>query len=70
MIQAVADDEERGAPGMQLHERSEHPQSAKSTVPRQLRVRMEEAGGNARALLNLRKRISKIRVFDPACGSW
>jgi hypothetical protein len=34
-----------------------------------LRARLEEAGDNPRSLLNLRKRISKIRVFDPACGS-
>lgn len=34
-----------------------------------LRERLEEAGDNSRMLLNLRKRISRIRVFDPACGS-
>lgn len=34
-----------------------------------LRERLEEAGDNPRTLLNLRKRMSKIRVFDPACGS-
>ena len=34
-----------------------------------LRSKLEEAGGNPRTLLNLRKRIAKIRVFDPACGS-
>lgn len=34
-----------------------------------LRAQLEEAGDNARKLLNLRKRISRIRVFDPACGS-
>jgi N-6 DNA Methylase len=34
-----------------------------------LRARLEEAGDNPRMLLNLRKRMSKIRVFDPACGS-
>ena len=27
------------------------------------------SGYNARILLNLRKRMAKIRVFDPACGS-
>ena len=27
------------------------------------------ARDNPRTLLNLRKRISRIRVFDPACGS-
>jgi hypothetical protein len=34
-----------------------------------LRQQLEEADDNARMLLNLRKRMSKIRVFDPACGS-
>jgi hypothetical protein len=34
-----------------------------------LRARLEEAGDNARKLLNLRNRIARIRVFDPACGS-
>ncbi|MGY2919472.1 hypothetical protein ACVWYP_005102 [Bradyrhizobium sp. USDA 3262] len=34
-----------------------------------LRARLVEAGDNPRTLLNLRKRLSKIRVFDPACGS-
>lgn len=34
-----------------------------------LRERLEEAGDNPRMLLNLRKRITRIRVFDPACGS-
>jgi type I restriction-modification system DNA methylase subunit len=29
---------------------------------------MEEAGNN-HMLLNLRKRMARIRVFDPACGS-
>ena len=32
-------------------------------------MQLEEAGDNARKLLNLKKRISRIRVFDPACGS-
>src|SRR5207248_6577960 len=34
-----------------------------------LRTRLTEAGDNPRMLLNLRKRMSRIRVFDPACGS-
>ncbi len=34
-----------------------------------LRERLEEAGDNNRKLLNLRNRIARIRVFDPACGS-
>ncbi|OIP99475.1 MAG: lactate dehydrogenase [Zetaproteobacteria bacterium CG2_30_46_52] len=69
MIQAVADDEERGALGMHY-----------TSVPNILKVlnplflddlhdQLEQAGDNPRKLLNLRKRIASIRVFDPACGS-
>jgi hypothetical protein len=69
MIQAVADDEERGALGMHY-----------TSVPNILKVlnplfledllgKLAEAGDNPRKLLNLRSRMAKIRVFDPACGS-
>jgi hypothetical protein len=34
-----------------------------------LRSQLEAAGENARKLLNLRQRMARIRVFDPACGS-
>jgi hypothetical protein len=69
MIQAVADDEERGELGMHY---TSVPNILKVLNPLfldDLRERLEEAGDNSRMLLNLRKRISKIRVFDPACGS-
>ena len=69
MIQAVAEDEERGALGMHY-----------TSVPNILKVlnplflddlgeKLAEAGDNARKLLNLRHRMARIRVFDPACGS-
>ncbi|WP_290873382.1 DNA methyltransferase [Aquabacterium sp.] len=69
MIQAVADDEERGSLGMHY-----------TSVPNILKVlnplflddiksALDEAGDNERKLLNLRKRMARIRVFDPACGS-
>lgn len=69
MIQAVADEEERGALGMHY-----------TSVPNILNVlnplflddlleQLKLAGDNARKLINLRTRISHIRVFDPACGS-
>jgi N-6 DNA Methylase len=35
----------------------------------ELNAALEEAGDNGRKLLNLRKRLARIRVFDPACGS-
>ncbi len=69
MIQAVAEDEERGALG--LHYTSV-PNILKVLNPLfldDLRARLEEAGNNSRMLLNLRRRMSRIRVFDPACGS-
>src|SRR5260370_4640982 len=69
MIQAVAEDEERGALGMHY---TSVPNILKVLTPLfldDLRARLEEAGDNSRMLLNLRKQLSKIRVFDPACGS-
>ena len=69
MIQAVADDEERGALGMHY---TSVPNILKVLNPLfldELRERLEEAGDNKLKLLNLRKRIARIRVFDPACGS-
>lgn len=69
MIQAVADDEERGALGMHY---TSVPNILKVLNPLfldDLREKLEEAGDNSRKLLNLRNRMAKIRVFDPACGS-
>lgn len=69
MIQAVAEDEERGELGMHY---TSVPNILKVLNPLfldNLREQLEEAGDNPRKLLNLRKRIAKIRVFDPACGS-
>lgn len=69
MIQAVADDEERGELGMHY---TSVPNILKVLNPLfldDLRARLSEAGDNHRTLLNLRKRMAKIRVFDPACGS-
>ena len=69
MIQAVAEDEERGELGMHY---TSVPNILKVLNPLfldELRARLAEAGDNARMLLNLRKRMARIRVFDPACGS-
>jgi hypothetical protein len=69
MIQAVADDEERGQLGMHY---TSVPNILKVLNPLfldDLRLKLEEAGENPRVLLNLRKRLARIRVFDPACGS-
>lgn len=69
MIQAVAEDEERGALGMHY---TSVPNILKVLNPLfldDLRERLAEAGDNTRKLLNLRNRMARIRVFDPACGS-
>lgn len=68
MIQAVAEDEERGALGMHY---TSVPNILKVLNPLfldDLRVQLETAADSPQKLLNLRKRMAKIRVFDPACG--
>ena len=69
MIQAVADDEERGALGMHY---TSVPNILKVLNPLfldDLRAALNDAGDNKIKLLNLRRRMARIRVFDPACGS-
>ncbi|BFN25330.1 hypothetical protein PSCT_04237 [Pseudomonas sp. SCT] len=69
MIQAVADDEERGALGMHY---TSVPNILKVLNPLfldDLRAQLDAAADNKAKLLNLRKRMAHIRVFDPACGS-
>ena len=69
MIQAVADDEERGALGMHY---TSVPNILKVLNPLfldDLRAQLEAAGDSKKKLKKLRERIAKIRVFDPACGS-
>lgn len=69
MIQAVADDEERGALGMHYTSRPNILKVLDPLFLDNLREQLEEAGDNGRKLLNLRNRMARIRVFDPACGS-
>lgn len=69
MIQAIADDDERGSLGMHY---TSVPNILKVLNPLfldDLRAQLDKAGDNARVLLNFRKRMARIRVFDPACGS-
>jgi len=74
MIQAVADDEERGELGMHY---TSVPNILKVLNPLfldDLRAKLAEAGdgstpGSGRKLKNLLDRLARIRVFDPACGS-
>ena len=70
----IQDEEERGSLGMHY---TSVPNILKVLNPLfldELRARLAEAGdgktpGSARKLLNLRQRLARIRVFDPACGS-
>ncbi len=69
MIQAVADDSERGELGMHY---TSVPNILKVLNPLfldDLREHLKSADDNVRKLRNLRKRVSTIRIFDPACGS-
>lgn len=69
MIQGVANDTERANLGMHY---TSVPNILKVLNPLFLddvRRQLEESRGNPRKLLNLKKRLAHIRVFDPACGS-
>ena len=69
MIQAVADDDERGELGMHY---TSVPNILKVLNPLfldSLNADLEKAGSNKQQLGKLKKRIERIRVFDPACGS-
>ncbi|WP_273444802.1 class I SAM-dependent DNA methyltransferase [Neolewinella agarilytica] len=69
MIQAVADEDERSSLGMHY---TSVPNILKVLNPLfldELHEQLEAAGDNSRKLANLRRRIARIRVFDPACGS-
>ena len=69
MIQAVADEEERGALGMHYTSVPNILMVLNPLFLDELREQLEQAGNSPRRLLNLRNRMAKIRVFDPACGS-
>ncbi len=69
MIQAIADDDERGSLGMHY---TSVPNIRKVLDPLfldSLRDDLAKAGNNKQQLGKLKKRLSRIRVFDPACGS-
>lgn len=69
MIQAVADEGERGALGMHY---TSVPNIRKVLNPLfldDLREELKKAGQNTQKLHALKERLSGIRVFDPACGS-
>ena len=69
MIQAIADESERSADGMHY---TSVPNILKVLNPLfldDLNAGLRAAGSNKRKLNALRERMSRIRVFDPACGS-
>ena len=69
MVQAIAEEGERSNLGMHY---TSVPNILKVLNPLfldDLREKLQEAGDNSRKLLNLRNRIARIRIFDPACGS-
>ena len=66
---AVADNDERGALGMHYTSVSNILKVLNPLFLDDLRAKLEAAGDSPQKLLNLGKRLSKIRVFDPACGS-
>jgi hypothetical protein len=69
MIQAVTEEGERSTLGMHY---TSVPNILKVLNPLfldDLRAKLAEGEDNPRKLLNLRARMAKIRVFDPACGS-
>ena len=69
MIQAVEDKNERSAMGMHYTSVSNILKVLNPLFLDSLRTQLADAGMSRIKLLNLRKRLSSIRVFDPACGS-
>jgi type II restriction/modification system DNA methylase subunit YeeA len=69
MIQAVVDKEKRGGLGMHY---TSVPNIMKIVEPlflNDLYAAFEKASGSRKKLADLQERISKIKIFDPACGS-
>ena len=69
MIQAVTDEKERSKLGMHYTSVSNILKVLNPLFLDELREKLDEAGNNGRKLQNLRARMAKIRIFDPACGS-
>ena len=69
MIQAIADEAERGALGLHYTSVPNILNVLNPLFLDDLRARLAAARGNHRKLAYLRNRLARIRVFDPACGS-
>lgn len=69
MIQAVADEEERDIDGMHYTNSANILKVLNPLFLDDLRNTLKKVTNSPIKLLNLRKRIARIRLFDPACGS-
>ena len=69
MLQAVVDVDKRGEMGMHYTSPSNIAKVLNPILLDELRAELEKAGANKTRLHDLLKRLGRIRVFDPACGS-
>lgn len=69
MLQAVVDVEKRGEMGMHYTSPSNIAKVLNPILLDDLRAELEKAGSNKGRLHDLLNRLSRIRMFDPACGS-
>ena len=69
MLQAVVDIEKRGEMGMHYTSPTNIAKVLGPILLDELRAELEKAGSNKGKLHELLKRLGRIRMFDPACGS-
>lgn len=69
MIQAVVNPDQRGNLGMHYTSVPNIMKVIKPLFLDELYEELEKAKGNSKKLRKLIKRISKLKIFDPACGS-
>lgn len=69
MLQAVVDIDKRGEMGMHYTSPSNIAKVLNPILLDELRSELEKAGSNKARLHELLKRLGRIRMFDPACGS-
>ena len=69
MIQAITEDQERSSLGLHYTSVPNILKVLNPLILDELKIKLNDARNNERKLLNLRNRLSKIRIFDPACGS-
>jgi hypothetical protein len=69
MLQAVVDVDKRGELGMHYTSPANIMKVLEPILLDPLQAELERAGANKTRLRNFLERLSRIRVFDPACGS-